>query len=164
MSLKEVRNRRIPQVEKIERAVDARLTDEANYWDGRAWELEEKEKQGKKTRLSSLNARRRADDLRDRRQMRLAELQCEKTITPATPRVLGGALVIPVGMLPHDSHTTAESSAAGRREVELAGMRASWLSSGSWDLRRGIEAQITAATTSNPWCPMSFVPRGRRCE
>lgn len=123
-SLKEVRNRRIPQIEKIERAVDARLTDEANYWDGRAWELEEKEKQGKKTRLSSLNARRRADDLRDRRQMRLAELQREKTITPATPRVLGGALVIPVGMLPHDSHATAESSAAGRREVELAGMRA----------------------------------------
>lgn len=124
VSLKEVRNRRIPQVEKIERAVDARLTEEANYWDGRAWELEEKEKQGKKTRLSSLNARRRADDLRDRRQMRLAELQREKTITPATPRVLGGALVIPVGMLPHDSHATTESSAAGRREVELAGMRA----------------------------------------
>lgn len=124
VSLEEVRNRRIPQVEKIERAVDARLTDEANYWDGRAWELEEKEKQGKKTRLSSLNARRRADDLRDRRQMRLAELQREKTITPATPRVLGGALVIPVGMLPHDSHATTESSAAGRREVELAGMRA----------------------------------------
>lgn len=124
VSLKEVRNRRIPQVEKIERAVDARLTDEANYWDGRAWELEEKEKQGKKTRLSSLNARRRADDLRDRRQMRLAELQREKTITPATPRVLGGALVIPVGMLSHDSHAATESSAAGRREVELAGMRA----------------------------------------
>ena len=124
VSLKEVRNRRIPQVEKIERAVDARLTEEANYWDGRAWELEEKEKQGKKTRLSSLNARRRADDLRDRRQMRLAELQREKTITPATPRVLGGALVIPVGMLLHDSHATTESSAAGRREVELAGMRA----------------------------------------
>ena len=124
VSLKEVRNRRIPQVEKIERAVDARLTDEANYWDGRAWELEEKEKQGKKTRLSSLNARRRADDLRDRRQMRLAELQREKTVTPATPRVLGGALVIPVGMLPHDSQATTESSAAGRREVELAGMRA----------------------------------------
>ena len=124
VSLKEVRNRRIPQVEKIEQAVDARLTEEANYWDGRAWELEEKEKQGKKTRLSSLNARRRADDLRDRRQMRLAELQREKTITPATPRVLGGALVIPVGMLFHDSHAATESSAAGRREVELAGMRA----------------------------------------
>ena len=40
--LKEVRSRRILQIEKVERAVDARLTDEANYWDGRAWELEEK--------------------------------------------------------------------------------------------------------------------------
>ena len=124
VSLKEVRNRRIPQVEKIERAVDARLTEEANYWDGRAWELEEKEKQGKKTRQSSLNGPPRAYELRDRRQMRLAELQREKTITPATPRVLGGALVIPVGMLSHDSHAATESSAAGRREVELAGMRA----------------------------------------
>ncbi len=122
--LKEVRGRRIPQIEKVERAVDARLTDEANYWDGRAWELEEKERQGKKTRLSSFNARRRADELRDRRQLRLVQLRREKAIRPAPPRVLGGALVIPVGMLSKGSDAPNTASTAGRRAVELAGMRA----------------------------------------
>lgn len=121
--LREVRERRLPQIEKVARAVDARLTDEANYWDGRAWELEEKEKQGKKTRLSSINARRRADELRDRRQVRLAQLGREKAMRPAPPRVLGGALVVPAGMLAGDAAPDG-STAAGRREVELAGMRA----------------------------------------
>ena len=120
--LREVRERRLPQIEKVARAVDARLTDEANYWDGRAWELEEKERQGKKTRLSSINARRRADELRDRRQVRLAQLGREKAMRPAPPRVLGGALVVPVGMLSGDA--VPDGTAAGRREVELAGMRA----------------------------------------
>lgn len=120
--LREVRERRLPQIEKVARAVDARLTDEANYWDGRAWELEEKERQGKKTRLSSINARRRADELRDRRQVRLAQLRREKAMRPAPPRVLGGALVVPVGMLSGDA--VPDGTAAGRREVELAGMRA----------------------------------------
>ena len=99
------------------------LTDEANYWDGRAWELEEKERQGKKTRLSSINARRRADELRDRRQVRLAQLGREKAMRPAPPRVLGGALVVPAGMLAGDA-APDRSTAAGRREAELAGMRA----------------------------------------
>ena len=121
--LKEVRERRLPQIEKVSRAVDARLTDEANYWDGRAWELEEKEKQGKKTRLSSINARRRADELRDRRRVRLAQLGREKAMRPAPPRILGGALVVPVGMLLGDAVPDG-STAAGRREMELAGMRA----------------------------------------
>lgn len=121
--LTEVRERRLPQIEKVVRAVDARLTDEANYWDGRAWELEEKERQGKKTRLSSINARRRADELRDRRQVRLAQLGREKAMRPAPPRVLGGALVVPAGMLAGDAVPDG-STIAGRREVELAGMRA----------------------------------------
>lgn len=121
--LREVRERRLPQIEKVARAVDARLTDEANYWDGRAWELEEKERQGKKTRLSSINARRRADELRDRRQVRLAQLGREKAMRPAPPRVLGGALVVPASMLAGDAAPDG-TTAAGRREVELAGMRA----------------------------------------
>ena len=121
--LKDVRERRVPQIEKIERAVNARLSDEANYWDGRAWELEEMERAGKKTRLSSIYARRRADELRDRMEFRLAQLEREKILMPATPWILGGALVVPVGMLLGDS-TPDGTTAAGRRRVELASMRA----------------------------------------
>ena len=121
--LREVRERRLTQIEKVARAVDARLTDEANYWDGRAWDLEEMEKAGKKTRLSSIYARRRADELRERRQIRLAQLEREKILMPATPRILGGALVVPIGMLLGDG-TPDGTTAAGRRRIELASMRA----------------------------------------
>ena len=121
--LREVRERRLTQIEKIERAVNLRLSDEANYWDGRAWDLEEMEKAGKKTRLSSIYARRRADELRERRQIRLAQLEREKILMPATPRILGGALVVPIGMLLGDG-TPDGTTAAGRRRVELASMRA----------------------------------------
>ena len=121
--LKDVRERRVPQIEKIERAVNARLSDEANYWDGRAWELEEMERAGKKTRLSSIYARRRADELRDRMEFRLAQLEREKILMPVTPRILGGALVVPIGMLLGDG-TPDGTTVAGRRRVELASMRA----------------------------------------
>lgn len=140
--LREVRERRLPQIEKVARAVDARLTDEANYWDGRAWELEEKERQGKKTRLSSINARRRADELRDRRQVRLAQLEREKVLMPATPWILGGALVVPVGMLLGDS-TPDGTTAAGRRRVELASMRA------VMDIERGLGFQPRDRSSEN---------------
>lgn len=123
--LEEVRNRRLAQIEKVEKAVDKRLVAEANYWDGKAWEYEEKERAGKKTKLSSINAARRADELCERRERRLGELRQEKLLAPAPPRVLGGALVIPAGALLDGRGTVpASSTAQGRRAVELAGMRA----------------------------------------
>lgn len=122
--LNEVRDRRLPHIRKVETAVNARLLDEANFWDGRAWDLEEKERQGKKTKLSSINARRRADELRERRDERLAQLAREKAIRPAPPRVLGGALIVPAGALGGAATPDERQSAAARREVELAGMRA----------------------------------------
>lgn len=122
--LREVRERRLPHIRKVETAVNARLMDEANFWDGRAWELEEKERQGKKTKLSSINARRRADELRERRDTRLAQLEREKALAPAPPRILGGALVVPAGALAGPGGADARQSAAARRAVELAGMRA----------------------------------------
>ena len=122
--LAEVRESRLPHIRKVETAVNARLLDEANYWDGRAWDLDEKERQGKKTKLSSINARRRADELRERRNERLTQLAREKAIVPAPPRVLGGALVVPAGALRGAGDPDARQSAAARREVELAGMRA----------------------------------------
>lgn len=140
--LKDVRERRVPQIEKIERAVNARLSDEANYWDGRAWELEEMERAGKKTRLSSIYARRRADELRDRMEFRLAQLEREKVLMPATPWILGGALIVPVGMLLGDS-TPDGATVAGRRRVELASMRA------VMDIERGLGFQPRDRSSEN---------------
>src|SRR3546814_5252748 len=46
----EVRARRLPEIEKVEREVKARLQKEINYWDNRAAELKEDARAGKKTR------------------------------------------------------------------------------------------------------------------
>ena len=52
-----VRARRLPEIEKVEREVEARLKKEINYWDARAFELKEQERAGRKTRLSWQNAK-----------------------------------------------------------------------------------------------------------
>ena len=66
----EVRARRLPEIEKVEREVHARLKKEINYWDARAFELKEQERAGKKTRLNWQNAARRAEDLAERLKRR----------------------------------------------------------------------------------------------
>ena len=49
----EVRDRRLPEIDKVEREVTARLKREINYWDHRAEDLKAKERAGKQTRLSA---------------------------------------------------------------------------------------------------------------
>ena len=94
-----VRARRLPEIEKVEREVKARLNKEINYWDARAFELKEQERAGKKTRLNWQNAEQRAEDLADRLKRRMALLEQERFISSRPPRVLGGMLVIPRGLI-----------------------------------------------------------------
>ena len=98
-NFEEIRRLRDVNVERTREAVRERLTREINYWDRRANELKEKELQGKKTNLSSGNARRRADDLQARLKDRLAELDKEKQLTLRPPVVIAGAIVMPQGLL-----------------------------------------------------------------
>ncbi len=83
----QVRAQRLEHTDKIEREVKARLTKEISYWDRRAQDLKEKERAGKRTRLPAQVAQERADDLAARLQSRLRELQQERHIIPAPPRV-----------------------------------------------------------------------------
>lgn len=120
--LKEVRDRRLSRIKKVERAVTSRLTSEIQYWDSRSWELKEKERAGKKAaKLNSLNAHRRAEELAERMHSRIEQLEREKQIVPAPPRVLGGALVIPGGAL---ASVPEMPASADRKTIELAAMRA----------------------------------------
>jgi hypothetical protein len=124
----EVKARRIPEIEKVEQEVRARLKKEINYWDSRAFELKEEEKAGKKTRLSWQNAQRRAEDLAERQKRRMDQLERERFISSQPPRVRGGMVVIPRGLLNGRQNPTvpihfAEDPAA-RREIELAAMQA----------------------------------------
>lgn len=125
----EVKSRRLPEIAKVEQEVKARLKKEINFWDNRAAELREDEIAGKKTRLNWQNASRRAEDLSDRLKRRMELLEKEKFISAQPPRVRGGMLVIPKGLLDARKSTTAQvpqfaESAEARREIELKAMEA----------------------------------------
>jgi hypothetical protein len=97
--LDEVRARRLPLIDKIEREVQARLKREMNYWDHRAQVLKDQERAGKQPRMNPARAQARADELADRLQRRMAELAKEHDISALPPVVLAGALVVPIGLL-----------------------------------------------------------------
>ena len=124
----EVKARRLPEIEKVEQEVRSRLKKEINYWDSRAFELKEEEKAGKKTRLNWQNAQRRAEELAERQKRRMDQLERERFISSQPPRVRGGMVVIPRGLLDARQNSTvpnhfAEDPAA-RKEIELAAMQA----------------------------------------
>lgn len=127
----DVKARRLPEIKKVEHEVKARLKKEINYWDNRAAELREDEKAGKKTRLNWQNAERRAEDLADRLKRRMELLEKEKFISAQPPRVRGGMVVIPQGLLNSRAlPKTANGVSAfaedpeARRESELKAMEA----------------------------------------
>ena len=125
-----VRARRLPEIEKVEREVKARLNKEINYWDARAFELKEQERAGKKTRLNWQNAEQRAEDLADRLKRRMALLEQERFISSRPPRVRGGMLVIPRGLIDaaaQERDGVSKGFSAdpdARRKIELAAMDA----------------------------------------
>ncbi|MCT8268025.1 helicase-related protein [Afifella sp. JA880] len=128
----EVKARRLPEIDKVEQEVRARLKKEINYWDSRAFELKEEERAGKKTRLNWQNAQRRAEDLADRLKRRLAILDQERLISSQPPRIRGGMVVVPRGLLEACKEAAGIASApsgfaedpVARREIELAAMAA----------------------------------------
>ncbi|RLB88407.1 MAG: RNA helicase, partial [Deltaproteobacteria bacterium] len=96
----EVKDRKEALIAKTVAAVKDRLTKEIAYWDHRAEELKAQELAGKfNARINSAKARTRADELEARLQRRLAELEKERQISPLPPVVMGGALVVPGGLL-----------------------------------------------------------------
>ena len=98
--LQSVRERREALIDKTVTAVHERLTKEINYWDKRAAELRQKEKTGKvNVRLNAALAQRRADELSVRLERRTEELALQRQISATPPVVIGGAIVIPAGLL-----------------------------------------------------------------
>jgi superfamily II DNA or RNA helicase len=127
--LGELKTRRTEMIDRTYSAVKDRLTKEIAYWDHRAEELKAQEQSGKfNTRLNSEMARRRADELQGRLERRLAELDQDRRIAPQPPVVIGGALVIPAGLLARlEGKFEGEAGLfgrEGRNAVEKAAMQA----------------------------------------
>ncbi len=123
--LAEVREGALTRIERTRREVHSRLTYEINYWDGRAWKLAQQEAAGKQVKLPSLQARRRADDLRDRLRARNRELDLEAQIDALPPVVVGGAIVVPQGLLDRVSgrpEHEVDMFARETRRIELLAM------------------------------------------
>jgi superfamily II DNA or RNA helicase len=120
----EVKARRFTTIDKTRSAVEERLTKEIRFQDDRYAKLHSDKDAGKDVRMNLENVKRTLDDLTVRLQNRLAELEAQRNIVSSTPVIVGGALVIPAGLLAQrkgDPNWTDD--AASRREVELAAMK-----------------------------------------
>ena len=120
--LRDVKEGRLAELEKIEGAIKERMRREIMHLQHRALELEAEERAGKKRRLNSENVRRQVEALRDRLELRLADIARQRDIAPLPPEIYGAALVVPAKLLqPADGDTT---DARARAEVEAKAMHA----------------------------------------
>ncbi|MBC7252726.1 MAG: DUF3883 domain-containing protein [Actinobacteria bacterium] len=123
--LGEVRRFREELLDRTMRAVKDRLTKEIAYWDTQAQKLREQELSGKlNARLNSELARRRADELEARLKRRLAELEEERKLYPLPPVIVGGALVVPGGLLVRLRGEEGAPEGGDQRRIEALAMQA----------------------------------------
>jgi SNF2 family DNA or RNA helicase len=121
----EVKSRRERQAEKILNAVNERLVKEINYWSDRYIKLNEDVQAGKRPRLQPEIARRRVDELTARLEQRRHELNAMKSVLSSTPVIIGGALVIPQGVLTErKGEATFSVDAESRKMIENIAMDA----------------------------------------
>lgn len=129
--LAEVKQRRLGEIDKVEREVRARLTREINYWDARAARLREEERAGKEQRINASNAEATAQRLVERLHKRQSELDRERQIVALPPVLRGAALIVPKGLM-QDCAAPSEApqatgfaeDAAAREVVERLAMEA----------------------------------------
>jgi SNF2 family DNA or RNA helicase len=115
--LNEIREDTLRRVELTKEAVHRRLTSEIAFWDRRANELKEQELAGKQPRMNSGRARQRANDLEARLKHRMDELEKEAQLSAMPPTVIGGALVIPSGLLDRLRGRRAEDPSTYAKET-----------------------------------------------
>jgi hypothetical protein len=122
--LKEVRERRIAYVNKVEQEVKNRLNAEIVYWDTQAGIMSDQIVQGKaNAKLNADRFKERVSTLEQRLKLRLEELALERNIVSRPPIVLGGAWVIPRSMLQAFNNDTVANpvtfTVESRKEIEL---------------------------------------------
>lgn len=128
----EVSTRRFAHVDKTLAAVHDRLTKEIAFWSDRWMRLKEDLDAGKDVQLPLDNIHRTISDLGGRLENRKKELQSMRHVTNGTPVVLGGALIVPIGLLrklrgepaPDADTAMISADAASRTRIELFAMNA----------------------------------------
>jgi superfamily II DNA or RNA helicase len=124
----EIKSRREAQVDKNLAAVHERLVKEIDYWSDRHEKFKTDLAAGKDVRLTLENVRRTIDELTARLETRTKELRASRNVVSATPVVVGGALVIPAGLLAQrkgeEEGQTWTADASARARVERVAMNA----------------------------------------
>ena len=126
----EVATRRIAHVDKTLAAVHERLTKEIAYWSDRWVKLTDDKAAGLDVGPNLEKFQRTINDLEGRLENRKKELQSMRHVTNGTPVVLGGALVVPIGLLrklrgePAPDSATFSADPAARSRIELLAMNA----------------------------------------
>lgn len=122
---REVKTRREQQADKILAAVNERLVKEINYWSDRYIKLTGDVAAGKQPRLQPDNAKRRVEELTARLEQRKKELGVMANVVSSQPVVIGGALVIPQGLLAQrKGETLFTVDVEVRKRIELIAMQA----------------------------------------
>ena len=121
--------------------VKARLTEQINYWDARANTLKAQQDASKR-RSSPIsgNVRQRADELSDRLQRRMAELEREKAIVAKPPQCWAAHSLC----LSDSSRPAAPRKCGGRLRRPTAGQ------TGNSNALRWSRDAITGVLQSNP--------------
>ncbi len=128
----EVATRRIAHIDKTLAAVHERLSKEIAYWSDRWVKLTDDKAAGLDVGPNLEKFQRTINELEGRLENRKKELQSMRHVTNGTPVVLGGALVVPIGLLrrlrgePLPDTATAAVSAdpAARSRIERLAMTA----------------------------------------
>ncbi len=124
----EVRERRERQIDKNLGAIHERLVKEIDYWSDRHEKLKTDLSAGKDVRLTLENVRRTIDELTVRLESRTKGLQAMRHVVSSAPVVVGGALVIPAGLIAKLSGEpegpTWSADAKARARVEKIAMDA----------------------------------------
>src|SRR5690606_18652436 len=80
----------------------------------------------KQPKMQPINARRTAEELKARRELRIKQLEEQLHLSSNPPRVLGGALILPRGLLDRmqGKAPALSSDAAARKRIEELAMKA----------------------------------------
>ena len=121
----EITERRSKQAEKIHQAVRERLVKEIGYQQDRYLKLKDDVAAGKQPRIAPEQFRRKAEELTERLKQRERELELMRCVVSSTPVIIGGALIIPQGLLAQrKGETQFAVDAAARARVEQIAMQA----------------------------------------
>lgn len=126
----EVASRRVAHIDKTLAAVHERLKKEIDYWTDRWMKFREDLEAGKDVRMNVEKARRTVTDLEGRLENRKKELMAMRHVASSTPVALGGALVVPMGLLrklrgePSSEADLFSADAEARARIEALAMKA----------------------------------------